>query len=113
MSSHLTLGISKRGPTTVIIVAGELDIASAPMLKDAIERAREDDAEDLVVDLRDLEFMDVSGLRVLIRAHQHAEEAGGRLRLANLRESVRRLLRLTGANEILSIEELPGELDLG
>jgi anti-anti-sigma factor len=97
----------------VIIVAGELDIASAPMLKDAIERAREDDAEDLVVDLRDLEFMDVSGLRVLIRAHQHAEEAGGRLRLANVRESVRRLLRLTGANEILSIEELPGELDLG
>jgi anti-sigma B factor antagonist len=113
VSSHLTLGISKRGRTTVVVVAGELDIASAPMLKDAIKRARQDDADDLVVDLRDLEFMDVSGLRVLIRAHQHAEEAGGRLRLANVRESVRRLLTLTGANEILSIGELPGDLDGG
>ena len=113
MSDHLTLGISKRGGTTVVAVAGELDIASAPMLKDAIKRARQDDADDLVVDLRDLEFMDVSGLRVLIRAHQHAEEAGGRLRLANVRESVRRLLTLTGTNEILSIGELPGDLDGG
>jgi anti-sigma B factor antagonist len=113
LSTHLTLGISKRGSTTVVVVAGELDIASAPMLTDAIERAREADAEDLVVDLRDLEFMDVSGLRVLIRAHQHAEEAGGRLRLANVRQSVRRLLTLTGANEILSIGELPGELHGG
>ena len=113
MSDHLTLGISKRGGTTVVAVAGELDIASAPMLKDAIERAQKDDADDLVVDLRDLEFMDVSGLRVLIRAHQRAEEAGGRLRLANVQEPVTRLLTLTGTNEILSIEELPGEPDRG
>jgi anti-sigma B factor antagonist len=109
VSSHLTLGISRRGGTTVVAVGGELDIASAPMLKDAIDRARQDDADDLVVDLRDLEFMDVSGLRVLMRAQQRADETGGRLRLANVRDSVRRLLALTGASEILSIEDLPGE----
>jgi anti-sigma B factor antagonist len=111
LSSHLTVGISKRGSATVVVVAGELDIASAPMLSDAIKRAHENDADELVVDLRDLEFMDVSGLRVLIRAHERAEESGGRLRLANVRDSVRRLLTLTRANEILWIEELPGEPD--
>jgi anti-sigma B factor antagonist len=113
MSSHLSVGISKRGQTTVIVVAGELDIASAPLLQDAIERAREDDAENLVVDLRDLEFMDVSGLRILIRAHERADEAGGRLTLANVRKPVKRLLTLTGASEILSIGEPPGTLDDG
>ena len=111
MSSHLSVGISKRGRTAVVVVAGELDIASAPVLQDAIERARQEGAGDVVVDLADLAFMDVGGLRVLIRADRRAEQAGGRLTLANVRGEPRRLLTLTGAIEILKIGELPAEPD--
>ena len=58
----------------MISVSGELDLASSPTLEEELERVAESGAEVVVVDLRGLEFMDSTGLSVLVRAHQRAEE---------------------------------------
>ena len=68
------------------------------------------DAQLFVVDLRNLEFMDSTGLSVLVRAHQRAEENGRRLGLVNGSQQVQRLLTLTGVAERLTLTDLPAEL---
>lgn len=60
-------------------VQGELDIASAPALEADVLRELCLPASVLVIDLQELEFLDSSGLRALLLAQGHAEQAGARL----------------------------------
>jgi anti-anti-sigma factor len=71
-----------------------------------------------VIDLRQLEFMDSTGLHVLIAAHQHAQAAGRRFALVRGAETVQRLFDLTGVaenftivdslDELLEVDQAPG-----
>jgi anti-sigma B factor antagonist len=96
--------------TTVISVGGELDLASSPALEEELERVAQSDAQLVVVDLRNLEFMDSTGLSVLVRAHQRAEENNRRLGLVNGSQQVQRLLTLTGVADRLMLTDVPDEL---
>jgi len=59
---------------------------------------------DVRLDLTDIEFIDSSGLRSIVTAHQELEEAGRRLVLSGLSESVQRLLEITGLTDHLNID---------
>jgi anti-anti-sigma factor len=78
----------------VVHVRGEIDIATSPELQDVLERTI--DASDLpvIADLSAVEFMDASGLHVLIAAVRRA--GGGRFAVAAPSPAVRRLLEITG-----------------
>ena len=102
---YLSVGISQGEGGTLVRVKGEVDMASAPQLEAAIERARETRPEQLVLDLAAVEFIDVSGLRVLIRAYHRAEEQGERLVIARASRPVRRLLALSGVADLIPIAE--------
>jgi anti-sigma B factor antagonist len=91
----------------VISVSGELDLASSPALEEELERVAKSDATTIVVDLAELEFMDSTGLSVLVRAHQRAEENGRRLGLVNGSQQVQRLLTLTGVADRLTLADAP------
>jgi anti-anti-sigma factor len=58
---------------------------------------------DVVVDLHDVTFMDSSGIRVLITAHQHAENRGARLSILVGTSRVRQTLELSGAIDYLAV----------
>jgi anti-anti-sigma factor len=92
---------------TVITVSGELDLASSPILEARLEQVFASDATPVVIDLRKLDFMDSTGLSVLIKAHQAAEEAERQLYLVKGPPQVQRLLTLTGVGERLSVVETP------
>jgi anti-anti-sigma factor len=82
---------------------GELDIATAPVLEDALDDALSDEtATMIVVDLTALDFMDSCGVGVLIRA---AERCAGvdRLRIVNGSPAVERILDLSGMRRVLPI----------
>jgi anti-anti-sigma factor len=70
-----SISISDRDGRAVVVIRGELDLATAPELDAAIQE-RLDRGQDVVVDLRELQFMDSTGLRVLVRAHARAGEQG-------------------------------------
>lgn len=108
MSSDITVGISRRGRVIVVAVAGEIDIASTPQLERLLEEACAGGA-DIVVDLAEVTFMDVSGLRALLDARRRAERDGVPLALANVPPAVVRLLKLTRAYEELTIIDGPGD----
>ena len=92
----------------MLAVFGELDVASTPELEAELVRAT--DKELVVVDLRELEFIDSTGLGVLVKAHDRAREAGRRFALVRGLGQVQRLLGLTGLSEQLAVADSPEEL---
>jgi anti-anti-sigma factor len=82
-------------------VEGEIDIATAPLLEEELERAQGSDAETIVVDLDQVDFIDSTGLHVLIRHSALSSQNGGRLRLTEGSKQVQRLFRLTGTMDHL------------
>jgi anti-sigma B factor antagonist len=89
---------------TVILVAGELDFHSAPELRQAILTALNEGASRLVLDLGEMEFIDSSGLSVIIAAFKRCRERGGELILRSVTERTRRVLEVSGLNKVFSIE---------
>jgi anti-sigma B factor antagonist len=88
-----------------VYVAAELDIASASHLEHVLHQA-ELKARLVVLDLRDLTFMDSFGLRLIATTTERAQRTGRRLTLVRGPRQVERLLALTGADERLEIAEL-------
>lgn len=110
MQNNLRLDVRVAGDAHVISVSGELDLASSPRLEEELERASGSGAHLVIVDLRELEFMDSTGLSVLVKAHQKAEQQGKRLGLAGGSQQVQRLLTLTGVAERLRVADTPEDL---
>ena len=78
-----------------LVASGELDVASVPVLREALERHRATRGE-LVVDLSDVTFIDSAGLRLLIQAHRDAARGGWSFALGReLPPQVVHLLELT------------------
>jgi anti-sigma B factor antagonist len=86
-------------------VTGELDIATAPILEQTLRRA-EQRARRIVLDLRELAFMDSSGVHVILAASIRAEQAGSRLVLVRGHAQVDRVLHLTTTSGDLEIVDL-------
>jgi anti-sigma B factor antagonist len=110
VQSHFRLEVRSQGRATIIAVSGELDLASSPALQEELDRVSGSDTDLLIIDLRELDFMDSTGLSVLVRAHQRAEEQGRQLAMVKGPQQVQRLLSLTGVAERLTLVERPEEL---
>lgn len=90
-------------------VAGELDLATVPQLELTVRRA-ERNARLIVLDLRELTFIDAAGLHGLVQADARARLAGDRLVVVNGPPQIRRLLGLTRLTRLLEIVEDPERL---
>ena len=109
MQSHFRVEVHNANGATVIAVSGELDLASSPALQEELDRVASDSTL-LIIDLRELDFMDSTGLSVLVRAHQRAEEQGRRLAMVKGPQQVQRLLSLTGVSDRLTVVDSPEDL---
>lgn len=110
VQSNFQVEVHNDDQAVVIEVSGELDLASSPALQQRLEQGAAASAPTVVVDLRKLEFMDSTGLSVLVRAHQRATEADRRFGVVKGPPQVQRLLDLTGVAERLTIIDSPDEL---
>jgi len=101
------LGISVEQPSDGVIVvapSGELDMSNGEVLEDAIDQARRDGATTLIVDLRELSFMDSSGLRLLLDTWNESKLSDRRLSIVVPRTGlVRRVLEVSGCLTILPV----------
>src|SRR3954453_9136867 len=87
-----------------VTLRGELDIATAPELEQLVNE-RIDSGQEVVVDLRGLEFMDSSGIRVLVAAHARAGRSGARVVVVRPAPS-------SAVAKIVEVSGLDGELNL-
>jgi anti-anti-sigma factor len=82
-----------------------LDLATAPQLEQTLRESHLH-APLVVLDLRDLEFMDCSGVRAIVGASVRARQAGRRLVLLRGPPSVDRMFALTGSSDLVEIGDL-------
>lgn len=110
MQSEFRVDTHTTGRVITLTLTGELDLVSGPAFEAALERANDSDADVTVVDLRTLEFMDSTGLHVLVKGHQRAQESGRAFAVTRGSEQVERLLTLTGIADIMTVVDSPEEL---
>jgi anti-anti-sigma factor len=108
LQSNFQVETEDEAGATVVKVSGELDIASSAELEGVLYGLHE--TKLVIIDLRELEFVDSTGLGVLVRAHQHALEHGNRVALVRGPGQVARLLSLTGLESQLLIADTVEEL---
>jgi len=98
------------GGVVVCTVMGELDVASAPKLRQALVKAvaDADGPPRIVVDLAGVDFLDSTGLGVLLGGLKRTSAQGGALALARPEPQVRKVFEITRVNEILPLHD---ELD--
>jgi len=97
----LTTRIETRNGVTSVALAGELDMATVSILNQELATLERDGSRAIVLDIRDLGFIDSSGLHALVRAHQRAEHDGHRLLLVGANTFARRLCEMTGTQFLL------------
>ena len=90
----------------LVVPTGELDIASVPHLDRSLRLAA-DAHHDVVLDLRELDFIDSSGGHLLIAAHRRIGRSGGRLLVVRASGEVAWLMRLLGIDRELELIEPP------
>jgi anti-anti-sigma factor len=96
----LDIDTVERDGATVLIVVGEVDLATAPMLEEKIVAATATAAETVIIDVDRVSFMDSSGLQVLI-AQTLAQGNGARLLVTRGSPQVQRLFEVSGLLEHL------------
>jgi anti-sigma B factor antagonist len=87
------------GTERTVLLSGEIDLASAPAVWDAIEAVIKG-ATRLVVDLSAVRFIDSTGLSLLVRAHRRLREAGGDFAVRSPSEMAARVLAVTGLDSV-------------
>jgi anti-anti-sigma factor len=93
---HLTAASFERAGQTVVALAGELDLASAPVAEQALQNQVD------VLDLSGLEFMDSAGVRIVVRVCRDCKQ---KLIIYGARRAVRQTLELTGLSKSLVFED--------
>lgn len=113
MQSDFRVDVRIQGRAAIVAIAGELDLASSPELEQRLVELLNGDIDLLVIDLRELEFMDSTGLSIIVGAHQRLAETGRKLSLVKGPQQVQRLLDLTGVSERLRLVDSPEEVIAG
>jgi anti-anti-sigma factor len=91
-----------------VVPVGELDLATAPELEAQLHELRTSGFERLVLDLRQLRFVDSSGIRVIVTEDQHAGAHDRGFSLIGGPPAVQRALELCGLLEHLHVEPADG-----
>lgn len=100
-------GAPLAGARVTFRLTGELDMATSPGLGRAIGASLDERPAHMVLDLREVTFLDSSGGRVLIAAARRARNEGCDLVLRAPSQPVLRMLRLTGLDRVLAVEVAP------
>lgn len=87
----------------LLAVTGEIDIATSPRLIAALNEAGTDSSDSVVVDLAGVEFMDSTGLALLVRAHRRLRGRGRGFAVVCPDGPVRRIFELTDMVETLHV----------
>lgn len=98
------------GDRTVIAVAGEIDLYTAPKLQSELMSALSQSPARLIVDMSGVEFCDSTGINVLLAAHRQARERGGELQLAGPGSATRKVLQVTGLETVFNVLDDPVQL---
>lgn len=88
---------------TVVRPDGEIDLGSAPELRNSLNSAQKQKPEKLIVDLSDVPYMDSSGVATLVEAMQMTRKQGGTLVLCCMQDKVRSIFEIARLDMVFTI----------
>ncbi|MDO4437393.1 MAG: STAS domain-containing protein [Coriobacteriaceae bacterium] len=100
---ELTITTNPRPERYVVSVAGEIDISNAQSLRNAIDLALEQPTERVVLDFAGVDYVDSTGIGVLVGAAHHAEEHGRGFSIVGAQPNVLRVVQLLGVDKDIDI----------
>jgi anti-anti-sigma factor len=110
--SRFAFETTERGGLALVGLEGELDLPATAELEPELERlAAEPGVTAVALDLRGLEFLDSSGLRLVVLTDRRLREAGRRLVLVRGPRSVQRVFEITRMTERLRFVDTPEQAD--
>jgi len=101
----LTLATRELDNATVVAVGGEIDVYTAPKLRDKITELVAAGSYDLVIDLEAVEFLDSTGLGVLVGGLKKVRAHDGQLRLVCTQDRLLKIFRITGLAKVFDIHD--------
>jgi anti-sigma B factor antagonist len=104
-SADLTLSTRTEGSATVVAAEGEVDLSTIPQLSEQLESLINDGQVDLIIDMAGVNFIDSTGLGVLVGARKKALAKDGSVQLARLQPKVLKIFRITQLTEIFPVYE--------
>jgi anti-sigma B factor antagonist len=104
MEPAIALVVEHQERGTVVTVAGDLEFGTAASLRTTLIDLSQQGCNPLVVDLSGLEFIDSTGLSLLVQAKQRIESQGHQFVLRNPTDRVRRVLEISGLADLFTID---------
>jgi anti-sigma B factor antagonist len=101
----LDLKVRKQGGHTVLEVAGEIDVYTAPKLREKLIELVNEGSYHLVVDLEKVDFLDSTGLGVLVGGLKRVRNHDGSLKLVCTQDKILKIFRITGLTKVFSIHD--------
>lgn len=89
----------------IITLKGRLDTMTAPQLDDEAKNINFDELETVTLNLKDLEYISSSGLRVILALYKNLKSKGGNLKIVNVSNTIMELFSMTGMSDYLDIEQ--------
>ncbi|WP_431039821.1 anti-sigma factor antagonist BldG [Streptomyces sp. P9-1] len=99
----LSLSTETVGDRTIVRVGGEIDVYTAPKLREQLVELVNDGSFHLVVDMEGVDFLDSTGLGVLVGGLQRVRAHEGSLRLVCNQERILKIFRITGLTKVFPI----------
>ena len=100
---NLSLSTESAGSVPVLDVRGEIDLDSAPVLREQLAALVDGGAGNVVADLTNTSFIDSTGLAALVAGNNRAKAAGGSVRVVCTQPRILKLFRITSLDEVLKI----------
>jgi anti-sigma B factor antagonist len=100
---ELSLSTRTQGDRTVLSVGGEIDVYTAPQLRQRLIELVEEGSQHIIVDMEQVEFLDSTGLGVLVGGLKRVRALDGSLRLVCSQERILKIFRITGLEKVFGI----------
>lgn len=101
---NLDIELIEKDDIKTLILTGEIDAYTAPILKESLLPLTKDANSSVIVDLEHVSYMDSTGLGVFISGLKSSKAFKSSFKLINLQERVLRLFKITSLDEIIDID---------
>jgi anti-sigma B factor antagonist len=101
----LTVRVEQLHGWAVVRIAGEVDVATAPRLREQLVRLITDGQHRIVLDLDEVDLLDSTGLGVIVGVLKRARTVGGDLRLVCNRPAIRKVFEITALDRTMPLSE--------
>jgi anti-sigma B factor antagonist len=100
--TDLAIEVERGDAGTLVVLRGDLDLATAPELRECLVKVIDEGAR-IVVDLERVDFLDSAGLGILVGGLKRARTGGGELELICTSREVLKPLEITGLDRVFTI----------